>query len=342
MCLYPRLFINKKYTDTKKNGGNIPPVLDNRILYVPVGCGNCIECRNQKSREWQARLTEDIKKYKNGTFITLTFSNESIKNIVNGLDINGNKVWLRKERKYREPLKELGYELDNKIATIATRDFLERWRKLHKQSLRHWFVTELGHEGTENIHLHGLIWDKIKYTKECLKMKLDYIWKYGHTWVGNYTNNATINYIIKYINKIDEKHKYYKSKVLCSSGIGANYINSSNSKLNSYNENITNETYRLNNGTKIGLPIYWRNKIYNEQEREKLWIEKLNKKTRWILGQKIDISKNMKLYKNLLKVAQTKNNKLGYGSTEKRWDLEQYEKEQRKINMEKRLSASRE
>jgi hypothetical protein len=32
MCLYPRLIKNRKYIKNKKNGGNIPPVKDERVL----------------------------------------------------------------------------------------------------------------------------------------------------------------------------------------------------------------------------------------------------------------------------------------------------------------------
>ena len=81
MCLYPRLLYNPKYKANKKNGGSIPPVSDMRTLYVPVGCGMCIECRKQNARNWQLRLAEDIKEHKNGKFITLTFSNEGFKKI---------------------------------------------------------------------------------------------------------------------------------------------------------------------------------------------------------------------------------------------------------------------
>ena len=48
MCLYPKLIKNKKYVANKKNGGIIPEVEDDRVLYVPVGCGNCIECKKKK------------------------------------------------------------------------------------------------------------------------------------------------------------------------------------------------------------------------------------------------------------------------------------------------------
>ena len=81
MCLYPRLIKNPKYTSNKKNGGIIPAISDPRVLYVPTGCGNCIECRNQKARNWKIRLNEEIKSLRNGKFITLTFSNESIQKL---------------------------------------------------------------------------------------------------------------------------------------------------------------------------------------------------------------------------------------------------------------------
>ena len=58
MCLYPKLISNRKYQTTKKNGGVIPPVNDKRTLLVPVGCGNCMECKQKKAREWKVRLNE--------------------------------------------------------------------------------------------------------------------------------------------------------------------------------------------------------------------------------------------------------------------------------------------
>ena len=71
MCLYPKLIKNKKYTKTKKNGGIIPPISDERTLYVPIGCGKCIECMKQKKRNWQVRLLEEIKTDRTGKFVTL-------------------------------------------------------------------------------------------------------------------------------------------------------------------------------------------------------------------------------------------------------------------------------
>ena len=91
MCLYSNLVQNPKYKPNKKNGGHIPAVVDTRVLVVPISCGNCIECRKAKAREWQLRMLEEIKENKNGKFITLTFSTESLKE----LSIKAiNNIWL--------------------------------------------------------------------------------------------------------------------------------------------------------------------------------------------------------------------------------------------------------
>lgn len=301
MCLYPRLIYNPKYKSTKKNGGVIPPITDERVKYVPIGCGKCMECKKQKANHWRVRLLEDIKTNTNATFVTLTFSNESFTELSNqNKDVEG-------------------YALDNYIVTRGCRLFLERWRKEHKKSLRHWLVTELGHNGTENVHLHGIVWSKdIK--------KIERIWKYGYCYFGNYVNSRTINYIVKYVTKTDIKHKHYNPIILTSAGIGAGYTKTHNATLNKYTPGGTKESYTTSSGHKTGIPIYWRNKLYTEQERELLWIEKLDKGERWVNGQKIT---NESDYWKALEQARKLNKKLGYGSDENNWEQEQYEKQMR-------------
>jgi len=321
MCLYPKLIKNRKYTSNKKNGGVIPQVTDPRTLMVPVGCQKCMECKKQKSRNWQVRLQEEIRHNKNGKFITLTFSDESIKELTK--EIEGIK----------------GYDLDNEIATLATRRFLERWRKKYKKSVRHWLVTELGGNGTENIHMHGIIW-----TNETAET-INKIWKYGYTWVGDkknegYVNERTVNYIVKYISKTDEKHKEYNSKVLTSAGIGKNYITRHDATKNKYNEKETKETYTTKQGIKLPLPIYYRNQIYTEEEKEKLWLKKLDQEIRYVGGEKIDISKGEEEYYKTLEYYRKKNKRLGYGDDQKNWSLKRYENERRNIKTLTRIKRA--
>lgn len=144
--------------------------------------------------------------------------------------------------------------------------------------------------------------------------------------------------MVKYVTKTDSKHKEYQPKILCSPGIGKNYTNRVDAKLNEYNDIKTNETYRTPSGTKINLPIYYRNKIYTEEEREKLWLQKLDKNERWVCGEKIDISEGNKDYYNILEWHRRKNKELGYGDDEKNWKRKIYEKHQRIINQQKRIA----
>lgn len=345
MCLYPQLIKNRKYTENKKNGGTLPTVLDERTLYVPIGCQRCMECKKQKAREWTVRLQEDIRENKNGKFITLTLSNESYTQL--NKEIPDKIIKTTKKWDGTEHHKEIiinGYKRDNAIATLSIRRFLERWRKQHKKSIRHWLCTELGHNGTENIHMHGIIWTDKTYDE------IEDKWQYGFIWPrkninkrgllirqDTYVNDRTINYITKYIYKTDDEHTTYNSKILSSNGIGNNYTKRFDSRNNIFKGKDTNETYKTRNGQKIALPIYYRNKIYNDEEKEKLWIHKLNKEERWILGNKINISKNEKEYYKALTEAQKLNTELGYGNNIKDWNRAKYEEERREMMQKKRI-----
>lgn len=310
MCLYSELIINKKYTSTKKNGGVIPSIVDNRTKYVAIGCGQCIECRKQKARDWTIRLMEDIKEYKNGKFITLTFSEDSLKELKNVVESKYGKDFINDE---------------NLICTIAVRRMLERYRKKYGKSMRHWLITEKGHTGTKRIHIHGIIYIDKSY-------EIEIFWKYGWVYVGEYVNNETINYIVKYITKIDLDNKGFNGKILTSAGIGKHYLKTYNAKRNKYNGDKTLDEYRMDNGIKQQLPKYYRNNLYNDDEREKLWIDKLDKNERYVLGTKIEnFSNNFEKYVKLVKIARKTNIELGYGQPIER-NEKLYNKRVREIN----------
>lgn len=325
MCLFPRLIKNPKYKPNAKNGGKPPLPLDDRVKYVPIGCQNCIECRKQKAREWQVRLLEDIKTHRNAKFITLTFNDQQYLKLSNAVTA-------------LQPIS--GYLLDNEIATLATRRFLERHRKQHRKALRHWLVTELGHNGTENIHLHGLIWTDLPLTH------IAELWQYGFMYPNaeqakqNFVNNRTVNYITKYVHKMDKLHPNYNSKILTSPGIGHNYTTTYDSTRNKFQASKTIETYRTSTGHKIAMPTYWRNKIYNEEQREKLWLQKLDKQVRYICGERIDISTSEKDYYETLLFYQNKNHELGYGNAKQDWEKKHYENERRAIMQKTRIEQA--
>ena len=71
----------------------------------------------------------------------------------------------------------------------------------------------------------------------------------------------------------------------------------------------------------------------SEEDREKLWIEKIDKNERYVLGVRVDIgSKEGEMkYKKLLKEAQRKNERLGYGNGKIKWDEKTYEIQRREM-----------
>lgn len=312
MCLYPRLILNKKYLPTKKNGWNPPNCEDERVRRVAVGCGKCIECRKQKGNEWKVRLNEEIRADGRGRFVTLSFTDKSLAELDEALE------W-----------EVGGYMRENLIATLAIRRFLERWRKKYGKSVKHWLVTELGQEQTERVHLHGIIW-----TDESDEVIRDR-WGYGNIWIGQWVNEITVNYIVKYVSKVDEKHSEFKSKVLSSKGIGKGYMDRGDWKKNRYEKGATREYYKTRTGTKLALPIYYRNKIYNEEEREQLWIEKQESGKVWVMGEQVDIRESDENYMELMKYYRVINKKLGYGSDEKNWQEIEYQNEFRRKQYKK-------
>lgn len=334
MCLYSRLIKNKKYTANKKNGGVIPAVYDRRTEYVPVKCGNCMECRKQKKREWQLRLGEDIRTNKNGKFITLTMSNESIVEIM--------KESIRRTDKKTGEIRKIkieelkGYDRDNMIATRAMRLFNERWRKKYKKAIRHWMITEIGHNGTENMHMHGIMWTDESFDE------IRRIWGYGYIYPRpdqqkiNYVSEKTVNYMVKYISKMDKQHKEYKPVILTSSGIGGDYTKTTRAEENEYKKKETIETYRTSTGHKMSMPIYWRNKLYTEGEREELWIDKLNKEERWVCGEKVSIKEGQERYEKLVEWYRKRNKELGYGGVSNE-NRKEYEEARREIMIMTRI-----
>ena len=77
-------------------------------------------------------MSEEKRNNPNAYFLTLTIDDKSYKQL---------------KQKYN--LKD-----NNDIATKAIRLCPERVRKQTGKSVKHWFITELGHEKTERLHLH--------------------------------------------------------------------------------------------------------------------------------------------------------------------------------------------
>lgn len=331
MCLYPRQMVNKKYTVTEKNGGNVPlmpitgqdnngwNVYDTRVGSVQIPCGHCIECRKAKARGWAVRLMEEIKDWEYMYFVTFTFSPAQLGKLK----------------------KDTGLWECNALAAKALRRSLERYRKDHKKSYRHWCITEMGHEGTERIHMHGILFfnepQTFYKTSEDHMMRWKY-WQYGQVYVGDYVNTQTINYLVKYMTKLDVDHKGFEGYVLASPGIGRRYTDNIKEvypNMYKYRPHNSRDYYRNKDGSKIKLPAYYKNKLFTEEEREKIWRDFMDKEQTTIAGNTYFDKYSWRFYENIYNKAQEINEQLGYGNDTDSWKKRKYNITPRMLNSEK-------
>lgn len=268
MCLYPKRILNRRFMPNRKNGYNPPICTDERLRYINVECGKCYECKRKKAREWKVRIAEQLKETPQAIFFTGTFTDERIETLSKKYDIPKENV--------------------NELATKEVRLFMERLRKYNNgKSIKHWIVTEKGHKSTRRIHIHGIFWHE---NKQQLSWLLKQQWIAGYSYQGTYVNMKTVNYIVKYMTKTDLDNPEFNGIVLASPGLGKNFINTYDGQKIKYIKKTeiqrTIETYRLNNGQKIPLPKYYKYKLFTEEERELLWIEKIEEGYSYVMREK--------------------------------------------------------
>lgn len=280
MCLFPKLIPNPAYKPNKKNGGNPPICDDPRKRYIPASCGKCIECRQKKTREWRYRLEMEFDSNPiRGKFVTLTFSDEALDKLPKEPDI---------------------------AAARALDLFRKRWEKKFGPAPRYWFKPELGHEGTERLHLHGIMW--VMNPED-----IEEVWGYGNAVVEP-VNSTTFGYVTKYINKPDKEHGGYIGKVFASKGIGWQFANTATAKRYQKLGADAPQYVRLKNGQKIDIPYYMRRKIFDEETRAKQWAKLLDQQTRYVRGQKINVStiQGWQEYFEAIRYEQAESIKMGY------------------------------
>lgn len=315
MCLYSKVIENKAFIPNAKNKG-IPKICDNeRKRGVNTKCGRCIECKSERRKEWQIRLCEEIKDNADEIkFITLTISEEAGKELEEAC----------------------GSDSADDIARLAVRRFTERWRKEFKKAPRHWLSTELGGRSTERLHFHGFIWGN--------EEDIQRHWKYGHIFVGGYDKSTgkrihyisekSINYMTKYIIKVDKKHPTYQSKLFTSKGMGLRYIENEGKVRNRYKGEDTNKKYRFENGKEGRLPNYYKMKLWSDEERNELWSNYIKKNKIYIMGEELkdwhdgcdeyERNKRIEIQRATLLYYQKLNKEMGYGDDSIKWKQREY------------------
>lgn len=273
-CLYPVKIAVK--SDKLGNRYNYKGRKTNQSYGLSVPCGHCVNCLEQKTRQWTYRLMAQNRttNYNKMAFITLTYDDEH-------LPENGS------------------------CCVADVQKFIKRIRRYYdyhggNNDLVYFGCTEYGGEkGRCHAHLllmgldyNDLLPQKSKLASHNTKNCLSPFWKKGLLNYGtdvSLQDSRLIRYVTKYIDKLDSENLYRyceimgieKPKVIKSLGLGADYIKQKSGECG--------DLPSLN-GMKVNLPPYWKkklglNNLYTFEDIKTMKAEEKQKRDRLMQGQ---------------------------------------------------------
>jgi hypothetical protein len=171
-----------------------PDLALERDQTVEIACGQCHGCRLERSRQWAVRCMHEASLYENNCFITLTFSDDGMK-----------------QRFLDEKSSERRKYMDN-LWSIDVRDtqlFMKRLRKEFGKGIRFLFSGEYG-DLNKRPHYHAILFNFDFPDKELWKIQNDQryyisqslseLWPYGHCVIGDVTFESAA-YVARYVMK---------------------------------------------------------------------------------------------------------------------------------------------
>lgn len=234
---------------------------DQRQVAVP--CGKCPACYARRISGWSFRLLQEDKVSSTSYFITLTYSDGNARRTKNGF-LTIDKTHVQK--------------------------FFKRLRRNHPAgtSIRYYTCGEYG-STTYRPHYHAIIFNA---RLECLISKkeawavkeglLDLdgktqfqcpTWGHGHITIGK-VQAASVGYCLKYMakagkipqHKNDDRQREFS---LMSKGLGKSYLTPAMEKW--HHDDLLNRMYcNLQDGKKITMPRYYKQKLYTDEQRESI------------------------------------------------------------------------
>lgn len=233
------------------------------VLTVP--CGKCAACLTNKRTEWTFRLQQELKVASTAKFITITYDENTIPHTSYGEQ-----------------------ELNKKDIQLFIKSIRNEQKRCNNQSqIRYYMVGEYGTE-TDRPHYHILLFNADASFYDLtpkLTTKLTETWKKGHLDIGTCTL-ASIHYVTKYVITKNEKEHGNRQKPFSlmsrRPAIGQNYLKA-NKK---YHKDNLRFYVNSPNGTKQGLPRYYKDKIFTDEEKT-IQSNKGNAETARIFAEKI-------------------------------------------------------
>ncbi len=197
----------------------------------------------RRTSGWSFRLVKEGMVSNAALFVTLTYDNIHV------------------------PITKRGFLTLNKK---DLQDYFKRLRKLQKVKIKYFVCGEYG-ERTLRPHYHLIIFNA--HTENVFKAWRLKSKDIGSIYIGN-VSEASIGYTLKYmqkpgkipIHKNDDRQKEFQ---LMSKGLGKAYL--TEKMIQWHKEDIENRMYvPMKDGKKIAMPRYYKDKIYNEREKDRI------------------------------------------------------------------------
>lgn len=221
----------------------IPKSVEN--LYTqPVPCGKCAKCIKARLSAWLFRFEQEMKISYNPLFITLTYNDDNLL--------------------YTDTGKTTLYKRDVQLFVKRLR---KTWDKTSPLKLKYFAVGEYGTKRNRP-HYHMILFNLD--TNNAYEI-INQSWNKGFVDVSKITDLKAVAYTLKYITTKPMQQKdnsREKEFSLCSQGIGKNYLTP---QIIKYHQQSINKCFvQLQSGSKISIPKYFKEKIYDETTRKKV------------------------------------------------------------------------
>lgn len=215
---------------------------DGRKVNVP--CGRCIKCVKRRASGWSFRLVQEDLSAVSAHFITLTYDTNYV------------------------PITKSG------LLTLKKRDlqlYIKRLRFLEEGSpykIKYYAVGEYGTKRNRP-HYHLILFNVFNDDNIKAAWSLNQI-PIGDVHYGNVTG-ASIGYTLKYISKPSKAGRHprddrQKEFALMSKGLGSCYLKPN--MIAWHKDDLENRMYcQTVGGVKLSMPRYYKDKIYDEDER---------------------------------------------------------------------------
>lgn len=228
-----------------------------------VPCGKCENCLKARASAWSFRLMQEQKRSRSSYFVTLTYDTDHVCITRNGfLSLEKPTV----QRFFKRLRKQQFGSSCGDIKYYCVGEYGGRFMRPHFHVILFNAQLELlvgskmaWHINRRNIPLDG----KIQF--DCS------LWPLGHITIGEVTA-ASVGYTLKYISKpskipLHRNDDRLPEFSLMSKGLGIDYLTQAMCRW--HKSDLDGRMYCvLQDGKKISMPRYYKDKLYTESERE--------------------------------------------------------------------------